>query len=73
MEALDLVSPVKFETIIYPESDGKPMADNSIQFRYITTIKGNLDILFEDDPNVFIAGDMLWYPVKGNKKEVCLL
>ncbi len=50
------------ETIIYPESDGKRMADNSKQFRWITTLKGNLDILFENRPDVFIAGDMLWYP-----------
>jgi Uma2 family endonuclease len=56
------------QTITYPESDGKPMADNSIQFRYITTIEGNLEILFEDDPNVFIAGDMFWYPLKGNNR-----
>ncbi|MDM8528786.1 hypothetical protein QUF58_11340 [Anaerolineales bacterium HSG24] len=24
--------------IIYPESDGKPMADNTKQFRYIVTL-----------------------------------
>ncbi len=65
---LDLVSPAVADPIIYPESDGKPMADNSKQFRWITTIEGNLEILFEADPNVFIAGDMLWYPVEGNNQ-----
>ena len=54
--------------IIYPESDGEPMADNSLQFRYITTIEGNLENLFANDPNVFVAGDMLWYPVEGNNR-----
>jgi Uma2 family endonuclease len=52
--------------IIYPESDGKPMADNTVQFRWITTIQQNLDWLFANDPNVFVAGDLLWYPVEGD-------
>lgn len=57
--------------IIYPDSDGKPMADNTLQFRWITTIKTNLDWLFADNPQVFVAGDLLWYPVEGdNKKRV---
>jgi len=54
--------------IAYPESDGKPMADNTRQFRYIVTIQGGLDALFQDDPNVFVAGDLLWYPVEGNNQ-----
>ena len=53
------------ETIIYPESDGKPMADNTKQFRWIVTVQGGLDALFADMPNVFVAGDLLWYPVEG--------
>lgn len=54
------------QPILYPESDGKPMADNSKQFRYIVTIAGNAEILFADNPAVFIAGDMLWYPAEGH-------
>jgi Uma2 family endonuclease len=53
------------QEIIYPESDGKPMADNTKQFRWIVTIQGGLDAQFKDDPNVFVAGDLLWYPVEG--------
>jgi Uma2 family endonuclease len=53
-------------TIVYPESDGMPIADNTIQFRYIVTIQGNLDSLFRADPNVFVAGDHLWYPVENH-------
>jgi Uma2 family endonuclease len=62
--------PTKQE-IIYPENDGKPMSDNTKQFRWITTIQGGLDALFRDDPNVFIAGDLLWYPVEGDNKTRC--
>jgi len=47
----------------YPESDGEPMAENTLQFDWIVKIKENLEILFADNPNVFVAGDLFWYPV----------
>lgn len=53
------------QEIVYPESDGRPMAENTLQFRWIQTLQGNTDLLFADDPNVFVAGDLLWYPVQG--------
>ncbi|ELS04358.1 hypothetical protein Xen7305DRAFT_00040890 [Xenococcus sp. PCC 7305] len=55
--------------IIYPDSDGKPMADNTKQFHWIVTIQQNLEWLFKDNPNVFVAGDLLWYPVEGDNKK----
>ncbi|MEM8543973.1 MAG: Uma2 family endonuclease [Cyanobacteria bacterium P01_H01_bin.119] len=54
------------EAIIYPDSDGQPMADNTKQFRWVVTIKENLEILFADRADVFVAGDLLWYPVEGS-------
>ncbi len=54
--------------IIYPDSDGKPMADNTKQFEWIITIAGGLQALFADNPHVFVAGDLLWYPVEGDNK-----
>jgi Uma2 family endonuclease len=54
--------------IIYPDSDGEPMSDNTKQFRWIVTIKENLEILFASIVDVFVAGDLLWYPVQGNNK-----
>lgn len=54
--------------IHYPDSDGQPMADNTKQFRWITVIQYNLDWLFAPDSQVFVAGDLLWYPVEGNNK-----
>jgi Uma2 family endonuclease len=53
------------EAIVYPESDGQPVAENTRQFEWIVTIKGGLDALFADNPDVFVAGDLLWYPVRG--------
>ncbi|MFO0965491.1 MAG: Uma2 family endonuclease [Gemmataceae bacterium] len=52
--------------VAYPDSDGAPMADNTVQFRWIVTIKGNLDILYAEVVDVFVAGDLLWYPVEGD-------
>jgi len=52
--------------IIYPDSDGQPMADNTKQFRWIVLIKENLELLFAEDSQVFVAGDLLWYPVEGH-------
>ncbi|MBD2139025.1 Uma2 family endonuclease [Anabaena sp. FACHB-1237] len=60
--------PEKKPEIIYPDSDGKPMADNTKQYQWIVKIKENLEILFASDNNIFIAGDLLWYPVEGSVK-----
>lgn len=56
------------QEIVYPESDGKPVADNTKQFRWILYIYTGIASLFKDDPNVFVAGDLLWYPVQGDNK-----
>jgi Uma2 family endonuclease len=52
--------------IVYPDSDDKPMADNTLQFRWIVTIKEGLERVFRDRPDAFVAGDLLWYPVEGH-------
>ncbi len=57
--------------IEYPDNDGQPMAENTLQFQWIVTIQGNLDALFAYNPNVFVAGDLLWYPVQG-QLQICL-
>lgn len=60
-----VAAPAKIE---YPDSDGQPMSDNTLQFEWIVTLKGNLDALYQDDPQVFVAGDLLWYPVEGDNR-----
>ncbi len=54
--------------IVYPDSDGQPLSDNTKQFRWIVTIKENLEILFAAVADVFVAGDLLWYPLEGDNK-----
>jgi Uma2 family endonuclease len=52
------------EDLLYPDSDGLPMAENTEQYQWIVIIKENLEILFANDDNVFIAADLFWYPVQ---------
>jgi Uma2 family endonuclease len=52
--------------IEYPDSDGMPMSENTLQNDWMVTIKGGLSTIYHDDPNVFVACDLLWYPVKGD-------
>ncbi|MDW8321864.1 MAG: Uma2 family endonuclease [Armatimonadota bacterium] len=54
------------EERIYPGSDGKPMADNTKQLRWIVIIYTGLASMLKDAPNVFIAADLLWYPEHGH-------
>lgn len=62
------LQPSSTPVVLYPDSDGQPMADNTKQFRWILIIQQNLDWLFADEPDVFVAGDLLWYPVEGDNK-----
>jgi len=52
-------------TIIYPDSDGKPMADNTKQYQYIVMLHTGIDSHFANNPNIFVAADLLWYAVEG--------
>ena len=54
--------------VIYPDSDGMPMADSTRQWRGVATIKDDLNTLFQNDPDVLVAGNLLWYPIEGDNK-----
>jgi Uma2 family endonuclease len=53
-------------SIVYPESDGERIAENTRQFRWIMLLHGNLSALFDERPDVFVAADLFWYPVEGH-------
>ena len=53
------------QDVLYPEDDGLPLSENTQQLRLILTTLGGLQALFRDD-EVFVAGDLVWYPVKGS-------
>jgi Uma2 family endonuclease len=54
--------------VYYPTDDGLPMSDNTEQFGWIQVIEGNLETLFRDRADVFVGGNLLWYPVEGFDK-----
>jgi len=58
------------DDLLFPDSDGQPMADNTEQYEWIVKIKENLEIIFADDPRVFIAGDLLWYPLRSTLNSI---
>ncbi len=55
--------PLAPDEVEYPDCNGEPMSDNTLQFQWITTIVGNLEALYRNEPSVFVAGDLLWYPI----------
>ena len=57
--------------VVYPESDGQPIADNTVQFEWIVALKQNLDRLTLPDTDIFVAGDLFWYPVEG-RADICV-
>ena len=63
-----LTIPELLERIEYPECDGLPMSDNTEQWDWMVLIKEGLEALFVNEPNVFVAGNLLWYPVEGDNR-----
>lgn len=51
--------------LVYPDSDGQPMSDNTLQWDWMVKIVGELRELFAGQ-QVFVAGDLLWYPTEGS-------
>jgi len=62
------VNPSHRPGIEYPDSDGQPMSDNTLQFKWIVTIKEGLEAQFRNNADVFVASDLLWYPEQGKPK-----
>jgi len=52
----------------YPARDGRLMSDNTLQAEWINRITGGLETLYRDDPAVFVASNLMWYPIKGNNR-----
>jgi len=65
MIAATLPMPPKTKPVVYPDSDGEPLAESTLQFQWIATIQGNIDFEFKDRPDVLVAGNNLIYPVEG--------
>ncbi len=51
--------------IIYPVDNGEPLANDTEHLTWITFLKNGLDDWFANRDDVFVAADLLWYPVEG--------
>ena len=54
--------------LVYPESDGKPMAETGIHVRAMLELHPMLEDFFRNRTDVFIATDMFWYFEEGVTK-----
>jgi hypothetical protein len=45
--------------IVYPESDGQPMSNNTIHFNWISFLKSGFEEHYSTHPDVFVAGDLM--------------
>jgi Uma2 family endonuclease len=55
--------------IYYPETDGQPMAETDIHRNLMADLIGQLEAFYQDDPNVYVSGNLLLYYEKGNPKK----
>lgn len=51
---------------IYPESDGKPMAETDVHRNLLADLVFTLDNYFRARPDVYVSGNLLVYYVEGN-------
>jgi Uma2 family endonuclease len=54
------------QPIHYPESDGKPMAETDVPIDVLIYLREALKDYFRDEPQVYVAGNMLLYYEEGN-------
>jgi Uma2 family endonuclease len=54
------------QPIHYPESDGKPMAETDVHIDVLIYLREALKDYFRNEPQVYVAGNMLFYYEEGN-------
>ena len=50
---------------LYPESDGKPMADTDLHIQWIIWMRQVLEAHFVQRPEVYISGNIMMYDIEG--------
>src|SRR3954447_26388130 len=51
--------------IVHPDSDGKPMSDHTLQYKWIVVIREGVAGQLAEDRDIFVGANLLWYPVEG--------
>ena len=58
-------APTETTEDLYPESDGKPMADTDLHLYWIKRVQDIIDTFFSQDPAVYISGNIMMYDIEG--------
>jgi Uma2 family endonuclease len=66
---MSLTNPAQAISTIYPESDGKPMAETDIHAQMMIDLRTALDNFFRNQPDIYISGNLLIYYVEGDPKK----
>src|SRR5262245_21140420 len=56
------------QQIEYPDSDGKPMSDHNLQYKWIVITRKGLAAQYAAEREIFVGATLLWYPVEGRPK-----
>jgi Uma2 family endonuclease len=62
-------SSVRKRVIQYPDSDGKPMGETPRHIKNIMDLYQSLDVYLVNDPQVFVAANMMLYYVEGDARK----
>ena len=57
-------------TLVYPESDGEPMAESGRHVKTLLDMIDAIDLHFRDVPDVHVCGNMFLYYEEGNPRKV---
>ena len=63
-------TPFPAQKIVYPSSDGLPMAESDFQRRALMDAVGALDVYFQDRNDVYVSGNLFIYYEEDNPKSV---
>src|SRR5262245_1160263 len=66
---MNLTNPVQDISTLYPESDGKPMAETDVHRQLLSDLVFTLENFFRAQPDVYVSGNLLIYYVEGNPKK----
>lgn len=66
---MSLTNPAQAISTIYPESDGKPMAETDIHAQTMIDLRIALDNFYRNQPDVYVSGNLLIYYVEGDPKK----
>jgi Uma2 family endonuclease len=58
-----------YEEVIYPESDGKPMAETDLHIDCLIDLREALKDFFRNDPDVYVSGNIFVYYKEGDPRK----